>query len=281
MRVIVDSGSTKADWYYIDGERQVEKNTVGLNPLLYSEEHLNGAVLDSLPEGVGVEDISRVYFYSAGCSTQSSTQKMHRVLSSHFIKAHIEVESDLIGAARALIGSNGVGICCILGTGSNSCLYQNDVIVEQIPPLGYLLGDEGSGAWLGKQLLRAFFYEEMHESLAADFEAFLGMDRATVFIHLYHKEAPNKYLASLSRFLIEKREDVFIQNLIKQSFLEFIDRHVSKYTRSALTPVHFVGSIAYHYQKELKACLYSRCMRPGRILKKPIDGLIDFHTKLD
>ena len=280
MILIADSGSTKTDWKIIHKNgQQVLINTIGLNPVFHTEESVLMELRQQLVPHLAVEEVEAVNFYGSGCWDYKRKIVIIRALEQVFSHAVIAVEHDLLGAARATCGLQS-GIACILGTGSNSCLYDGKIIIDNVKNLGYLIGDEGSGSFLGKMLLRAYFYRELPADLAKAFEDFQPGGKSLVLDKLYGKEAPNVYLASLTRFLKQHSNHFYVQKLIANGFEAFIDRHVRKYANHLTLPVHFIGSIAFYFQDILEIVLIERAMHKGKIIRKPIEALVDFHLKL-
>lgn len=276
MIVVTDSGSTKADWIFAESNGQeILVQTKGLNPFLHTSEQIINTLREELANSPVNEDIESIYFYGAGCSDEKRCALMQRSLSIVFPNAKIFVEHDLLAAARALCGDQS-GIACILGTGSNSCLYDGRQITDNIPSLGYLIGDEGSGGHLGRSLLRSYYYREMPLELAEAFHHDIASDKTRVFDQIYGNN-PASYMASLSAFLTQHLDHPFSKTLIVDCFREFIKRHILKYNNYNGLPIHFVGSIAFHFQEILKLVLQEYQLIPGQILHKPIKNLLTYH----
>lgn len=277
MIVVADSGSSKTDWVFVDqgGFRKVI-TTAGFNPVL-QDEHTVSAHLREPFEGLSLlEKVSRVFFYGSGCWDAKRGGVIIRAIQPFFSKATIIVEHDLLGAARATCGEE-AGIACILGTGSNSCLYNGHQIVDNVTNLGYLLGDEGSGTHLGKLIVRAYFYREMPEDLARDMlEQFPG-GKTDILDNIYGSEKANLVLASYAEWVGERISHPYIQDLVKRSFGQFLDRHVLKYQGHEYLPVHFVGSLSHHFREQLSECCAERRLHLGKIIPKPIDELVAYH----
>lgn len=276
MIAVVDSGSTKADWVFIKSNgNQLKMTTRGLNPFLNPPSIIEKMIREDWDSLIDAQDINRVYFYGAGCSDEKRCLQVEEGLGKVFPNAKFTIEHDLLASARALCQSE-PGIACILGTGSNSCLYDGLNIVDNIPSLGYLAGDEGSGCYFGKQLLRTYYYREMPEDLAKPFHDDYLRNKQLVWDRMYGSNA-NVYFASLSRFMTNYVQHPYIVSLISDGFNEFISRHVVKYKDFDLLPIHFVGSVAWHYSSHLSKVLTDRGLHPGQILQKPIDSLVAFH----
>lgn len=277
MVLVADSGGTKADWVLIQpGKDDKVVTTLGFNPVVHPRDifqgELNKLTQDLMP---GVKpDV--IHYYGAGCWDYRRKAVVQEELVKFFPHAKIHVMHDLLGAGRATCGRE-PGIACILGTGSNTCLYDGKDVIDNVTNLGYLLGDEGSGAHLGKAFLRAYFYRELDDELVEAFEAFTTIDRSTVLDKVYESEVPNTYLASFTRFMGEHSDHPIIQRMVLDSFGEFLDRHVRKYRGHLGLPVNFIGSIAFHFKRILLAALHERDMHAGKFVQKPIEQLADFH----
>lgn len=268
--LIADSGSTKTSWVLTDGTMREEQESVGINPVRDSEADVERVVAQLNIEG---EAPQRVQFYGAGC-IEPYSDVVKRVLQRRFPAAEVSVESDLLGAARALCGRS-EGIACILGTGSNSCHYDGTRISANIPALGWILGDEGSGAVLGRRLVGDVLKGEFSPELCEAFTQETGLTRTTIINKVYREPMPNRWLASLVPFLGRHRNDARVRQFLIDEFRRFLRRNVAKYQRLDL-PVHFVGGIASNYQDELAEALRLEGMQLGRILKRPIDGIVEY-----
>lgn len=278
MIIIVDSGSTKADWKMISGDHIQSITTMGFNPVFHSEEVIYKELQKSFVKEVATEKATKVFYYGAGCWDARLKGVVNKALDRIFEHADIEVDHDLLGAARATCGHD-PGISCIIGTGSNSCLYDGTHVIDNVTNLGYLLGDEGSGTHLGKRLIRAFFYREMPKVLYDELEASLEGGKQSILDNVYSGEPPNVYLASFTKFMGDHQEHPFIQRILFDSFEQFIDRHVRKYRNHMSLPVHFIGSVAYYFKQTLSVILDARDMNMGNFIQKPIDDLVRFHTE--
>ncbi len=277
MVLVADSGATKADWALLDTGKEDEiVHTLGFNPVVHDPEIFAGEVerlrADLLPRAAP----THIYYYGAGCWDVRRKRPIVTSLQEAWPKAEIMVMHDLLAAARATCGSD-PGIACILGTGSNTCLYDGTDVIDNVTNLGYMLGDEGSGSCLGRAFLKAYFYRELDDELKNAFESYITVDRATVIDQVYESEMPNTYLASFTRFMGEHQEHPLIQRIVFDNFAELIDRHVRKYRGHQELPIHFIGSIAHYFKPILLAVINSRNMNPGRFIQKPINELADFH----
>lgn len=278
MLIIVDSGSTKADWQIIhaDGKRELQ-TTMGFNPFFHDEDSVESELKKDFVHKVAVDEVKSVYFYGAGCSDKMRCDIIKRGLQRIFPNAEIDVLHDLLASARAACGSK-AGIACIIGTGSNTCLYDGKDVIDNVSNLGFLLGDEGSGSHLGKLLIRAFFYRELPDDIEAKFIAAYGADKRA-FLNKIYAEGANVYLASFAKFFSANRTDFYIQKLAAEAFTELVERHILKYEGCHRLPINFVGSVAHHFQDILKVVLDEHDLNMGIIIKKPIDKLVEYHLQ--
>lgn len=277
-KLIADAGSTKVEWALLNSKGDVETTFIsdGLNALLASPDEVGSSlkgVATRLPSHVVVEEI---HYYGAGCATDSICSKMKEQLGAYWPDADLNVFSDLFGAARSLFGKK-KGIACILGTGSNSCLYDGNNIVNQIPSLGYILGDEGSGAALGKRLISDAFKNQLPESVRDKFLDAYGLTLPIILDKLYRSPSPNKFLASFVPFLRENLWNPYIYSLVLKELTKFVRRNVAMYKGAHSLEVSFTGSIAYHFAKILREAAESQGYRVTSISETPMGGLIDYH----
>lgn len=279
MKLIADSGSTKTDWCVLDGGNVVCRVAGhGINPFQQSYEEIKRIVKDELVCRLGPADaISEIEFYGAGCR-DDKIQIMDDILSRVFVKAdRVEVCSDMVGAARALFG-NSEGLACILGTGANSCLYDGRSVVANVPPLGYILGDEGSGAVLGKLFVNAMYKGGLSEQLRDKFLSESGLTLAEIINKVYREPLANRFLASMSVFIHKNLDDEALRNLVIDNFRNFFRRNVCQYKRNDL-PVGAVGSIAFYYHEQLECAAKLEGYELVKVVKSPMDGLILLNSK--
>jgi N-acetylglucosamine kinase-like BadF-type ATPase len=277
MLLIADSGSSKTDWRLVSSDGLVKPaGTAGFNPYFQTSEEIYTEILRELPRQLGILGVKEIYFYGAGCSTEKNRSIVQDGLGKLFPAALIHVSHDMMAAARALCGRE-AGIACILGTGVNSCLYDGEGITEGRPSLGFWLGDEGGGGYLGKTLIQHYFHEEMPIDLRQQFADMYQPVLGTVLENAYKKPFPNSYFASFSRFLSGRTEHPYCRQLVQHGFSLFFERYVSKYTNSSRHPVHFTGSVAYHFRDILGEVAREKGMRLGSVLQNPIEGLILYH----
>lgn len=280
MILIADSGSTKTDWICIsadDTTQPVEAHTVGLNPFHVSDNEFRKILIHDLLPQLGEVKVDNVYFYGSGVRPEVEA-RVQGLLREVFPQAEtIEAHSDLLGAARALCGRTW-GIACILGTGANSCVYDGKKIVHNTPALGYILGDEGSGAVLGKHLIHDLYTGALSHGMRMKFEQEMGMQLSDIIDRVYRQPQPNRFLASLSEFIHRHLDDEGIRDMIYSTFSDFANMHLSRYGRREL-PVSFVGSIAWYYQTQLSLVLQTLGYHVGTILKSPLEGLVAYHQQ--
>ena len=273
--LIADSGSTKTDWCLAeDGKILRQIKTDGINPVFLTDEELRNAMEDVARQ---LEDIrpEAIHFYGAGC-IPTQTERVRRALAHAFTSAgSVEAASDMLGAARGLCGRQ-AGIACILGTGSNSCFYDGENMVENVSPLGFILGDEGSGAVLGKLLVGSLLKNQLAPGLKEEFLTTYALTPADIIDRVYRRPLPNRFLASLSPFLAAHLDDPGIHRLVLDSFRDFLRRNVMQYDWQAYN-VHFCGSIAYHYQTILAEAAATYSIRLGQVVQSPMEGLVRYH----
>ena len=277
MIVVADSGSSKTDWVFIgkDGAQQTI-TSAGFNPVLHRAEEISAELTVRFGGLNFLKEVTKVFFYGSGCWDKKRAEIIVQGIQSFFPNAQLMIEHDLLGAARATCGSQ-PGISCILGTGSNSCLYDGKDIIDNVTNLGYLLGDEGSGTHMGKMIIRAFFYRELPPELAHGVQERFPGGKTDILDKIYESDKPNLFLASFASWVGDHATHPFIHALIKRSFGKFLDRQVLKYEGHEQLPVHFVGSIAHHFRTPLEECCAERGLKPGKILSKPVGELVAFH----
>ncbi len=278
MILIADSGSTKTHWCLKAANGQTsEFFTDGINPFQQTSDGIRSSIsvqlLPQIAKLMWVGPITHIYFYGAGCTPEKKPLVV-AALKACFKQAEtIVVESDMLGAAVGLLG-NQEGIACIMGTGSNSCLYDGKAIVKNVPALGFILGDEGSGAVLGKRLVADLLKNQMGEELKEKFLTQYNTSQAEIIDNVYRKPFPNRYLASLSKFASENLDNEKVYALVYDHFAQFVIRNLKQYPA---LPVGFIGSIAYYYQDVLKKVLADHGLELGKILQSPMEGLKEYH----
>lgn len=279
-KLIADAGSTKVEWALLkdNGEVAVSFVSDGLNALLANPDVVTNAFREvnlRLPNEINIDEI---HYYGAGCATDEICLKVKEAIAEIWPKADIHVSSDLLGAARSLFGKR-KGIACILGTGSNSCLYDGSVIVSQIPSLGYVLGDEGSRAALGKRLVSDAFKNQLPESIREKFLKAYNLTLPGILDNIYRNPSPNKFLASLVPFLYDNLWNPYIYSLVLKELTKFVGRNVAMYPGAHTLDLSFTGSIAFHFAKILREAAESLGYRVTSISETPMDGLLEFHRQ--
>ncbi|GAB3923172.1 N-acetylglucosamine kinase [Mucilaginibacter myungsuensis] len=277
MILVADSGSSKTDWLLDNpGGEPSAYSTDGLNPYFLTEKEIIKKLQDQLQGLLDVaHKVTEIYFFGAGCSSPDRHEVVSNALSSVFPKAYISVDSDLLGCAYATCGHE-KGICCILGTGSNISFFDGEEVAEGKHGLGFVLGDEGAGTWLGKSLVTDYLYGNMPADIAKQFGDAYQLDKETVISKVYMQAGGNAYLASFTRFLSKIRETEYAQQVLSNSFTEFIETNIKSYPEYRRYKCHFVGSIAYHFADELKAHCATHHIQVGKIIPKPIHELLKF-----
>lgn len=280
MLLIADSGSTKTSWCLVDRQQQQEHyKTIGYNPHYISSEGISKSIQENLLNMMVAQpnEIKEVHFYGAGCSTPADVEVVNAAMRDCFPHSRIVVEHDLLAAARALCGRN-AGIACILGTGSNSCFYDGSEVKDNVDALGFMIGDEGGGANLGKLLIKSFFYRDMPSDLKKAFDERYQLTKAELFDNVYQKPLPNRYMAQYTLFYRDHLNHPFIQGLLQTNFRGFLQKQVSKYEKVTEIPIHFIGSIAYYFKTELNNVMKEMDFELGQVIRNPMEGLINFHT---
>lgn len=274
MILITDSGSTKADWALVDQGVCVSRvKTCGFNPYMQTADEMVCRLKDSALQKIADNGVEALWFYGAGCTPGEKSESVAMALRAVFGReCKIHVESDMLGAARALCQDK-EGIACILGTGSNSCLYDGRKIVAQVPPLGYILGDEGSGAHLGKLLVGDILKRQMPREITEAFFDELGMTMTDIIDKVYRQPFPNRWLASLSPFIHLHLANEAVREMATGAFTAFFTRNVCNYDRPDL-PVGLVGSVAYYYQEVIREAADKLGLTIGQVRQTPMEGLI-------
>ena len=292
MRLIIDSGSTKMGWILLDG-RTVRNHfiTKGFNPN-YSDLHDLENIISLVEtqcfaspnhtlqdiETQSIASLQQIHYYGTGCGSEQNCQIIKGVFQRYFPQAEITVTHDLMAACHALLGHES-GIACILGTGSNSCVYDGENITERAVSLGYLVGDEGSGMHIGREMVRAYFYGFMPDGLKQQFEATYHLDLKVFIDKLYHDGQPSRYLATFAKFAGEHQNEPFIRVLVKRCFDDFIKAFILRFDNYKSLKVNFVGSVAYHFRDILKETLEASKIKVGEIMASPTEGLVRYYSE--
>lgn len=279
MILIADSGSTKTDWRLIDGSKKCQISTQGLNPYFLSIEDIVTILSKELLTDAAIDSTLPldIIFYGAGCGTEPKKEIVKAALALLFPKSTIEINSDLLGAARALCGTD-PGIAAILGTGANTCYYDGQKIAENRASLGYLLGDEGSGAHIGKTFIQAYLNQEMPQYLSDRFYERFKLSTADILDAVYKKPMPNRFLASFSKFIYQNLKEQYIIDLVVSCFEQFFDKHICKYPQHKELQLSCVGSVGFYYSNILRAVATKKGVAIDKIVETPIAGLTLYHT---
>lgn len=277
MILIAESGATKTDWRLIEESGAVETDsTVGINPFHQSKDEIIQIVSTGKYKDKA-DSIKKIFYYGAGCNYPDQVAKVENAIKHHYPKSDVYVTHDLLAAARASCGTE-EGIACILGTGSNSCLYNGRQIIATSPSLGYILGDEGSGAFLGKKLVTDFVFKKVPETLWHGLMEEYNLSISEILDRIYSRNSPNVYLASFSPFIKANIEHPYMHGLVYEAFYEFVNRHILSYNKREVK-INFVGSVAYAFENVLQSVIEDNGLIFGRVVKSPISGLVKFHQQ--
>lgn len=276
VKLIADSGATKCEWVLLHKGKTKKIRTQGISPYFLSPEQIVELLDQQVKRKLKDVNVDEIFYYGTGIRNPENLRIVRSSFKKVFPKSKIEVNDDMLAAARSLNGHN-PGIACNLGTGSFSLFYNGKKIVKEVMGQGYVLGDEGSGAYLGKKVLQYFLYNTFDEELMARFNAKYHTNRAEILDNVYKKPFPSRYLASFAMFLAENRGHYMIENIIEDGLNDFIFNHLYKYRQSWTHPVNFVGSIAFGFRDVLKELCASYELETGKIIKDPMPGLVAFH----
>ncbi len=278
MILIADSGSTKTEWREIEGGKSGRSYiSSGINPFFVTGDDIIRLLGTELPEMMG-KTVSRIFFYGTGVSNASKAEIVRGALSSFFRTDNLFIGSDLLGAARSLCQDQ-AGIACIIGTGSNSCYYDGKNIVSNVSPLGYILGDEGGGAVIGRKLVAGVLKKQLPGIVIENFFRAYPYTPAEILDNVYNMPAPNRFLGQFTRFISDNIHVPELQAMITSSFDEFITRNVLSYPEARKYPVHFTGSIAYHFRPFLEELLSKHRLQPGIFTLTPMENLVSYHIQ--
>ena len=275
-KLIADSGATKAEWCLISGGKKRTITTQGISPYFLSTDQIAALLTKELLPKLRRIQIDEIYYYGTGCANPVNARSVKKALAKVFPGTAAEVTHDLMAAARALCGRQ-KGIACILGTGSNSCYYDGKKIVRNSPGLGYVLGDEGSGAYLGKKVIQYYLYGTFDEELRGRFDLTYTTTAPEILENVYKKPLPNRYLAGFARFLADNRGHYMIENIIEDGLNDFFFTHLCKYKETWTLPVSFTGSVAFGFKDVLQQLCASYEFDLGQVIKAPMDGLVEYH----
>lgn len=279
MILIADGGSTKADWILLDksGEQVLKTRTEGLNPAVFEKDLMKKRIQENQDFANYREEITKVFFYGAGCGTPGPTSVLKQLFESYFVNATVVVKEDTYAATYAVTTSP--GIVCILGTGSNSSYFDGINVIDGVASLGYILMDEASGNYFGKRLIRDYFYGRMPKNLAKKFEKNFDVDADTIKWNIYKESNPNTYLAHFAEFIFRNERNAYFNKVLEKGINVFFKTRVLTYKEVANVPVHFVGSIAYFAKDIIEIVAKKHKVELGKIVRRPIDGLIDYHRE--
>ncbi|MBO9155139.1 N-acetylglucosamine kinase [Chitinophaga sp. GCM10012297] len=279
VTLVADSGSTKAEWCLMDGKQRSTYFTQGISPYFQTSVQMEELIrAELLPQMAADRLPDEIFYYGTGCAAEDSVKLVRKALHAVWPKARADVQTDLMGAARALCGRE-PGIASILGTGSNSCYYDGNTIVKNNPGLGFILGDEGSGAFLGRKVLQYYLYQTFDDEMRFRFDQKFNVNRDQILDNVYRQPLPNRYLASFAPFLAENRGHYMIENILEDGINDFFFNHLYKYSESWTVPLHFAGSVAWHFRDILEELCQLYELQLGRVLRNPMDGLTLFHEE--
>lgn len=276
IKLIADSGATKAEWCLLHNGKQKKITTLGISPYFLGKKEVEDLVRGKLIPKLKGAIVDELHYYGTGCSNKENVAMLKQVFKKCFPGATVNLNSDLLAAAKAVCG-NEKGIACILGTGSNSCYYDGKKIVRNSPGLGYVLGDEGSGAYLGKKVVQYYLYKTFDEDLRLSFETMFTDNPYDILDKVYKHPLPNRYLASFTTFLSQHRGHYMIENILEDGLNDFFFTHLCKYKEVWKYPINFCGSIAYVFKDVLIQLCNSYEFDMGKIIRKPMDGLVPYH----
>jgi N-acetylglucosamine kinase-like BadF-type ATPase len=276
--LIADNGGTKCEWCLVDNGKTKKFNTVGLSLYFLTANQVEDIIEKEVITRLKHLRPARLFFYGTGLGNKGNMQAMKIVLAKKFPKTIICADTDMLGAARALSGSD-KGNICILGTGSNCCYYDGNKIKTNYPGLGYVLGDEGSGAYMGRKVIQHYLYNIFDEALKESFCSTFQLTKEEILEGVYKKEKPNYFLASFASFLLAHRGHYLIENIIEDALNDFFLLHLSRLKETRKYPTHFTGSVAYFFKDKIKELCNNYGMHMGKISQKPMSGLLSFHNK--
>lgn len=280
MIAIVDSGSTKSDWVILDEFKNVflKTETIGFNPNFISRELIVPEIEKNTSLTSVKNSITKIYFYGSGCGVQQNRETIAQEVSRVFFNADITVREDLAAAAYAAYNGK-PAIVCIMGTGSNSCYFDGENITIKLPSLGILIGDEGSGSAIGKQLVRRFFMQKLPQDLNAEFEDTYHLTIDEALKNMYHSTRPNAFLADFNKFVVERKDHPYFIQMVSEEMRNFFDYQVLPYEESKTSEINFIGSIAYYYENILRSVASELHLNVGHVVQKPIESLVNYHIK--
>lgn len=276
--IIADSGATKCQWTLVIGKQKKTITTIGISPYFLSTSQIIETIQKGFQKKIDPTSIDAVYFYGTGLSNPLNVASIKKALKSVFSKAKLDIQTDLVAVGRATCQHH-KGVACILGTGSNTGYYNGKKIVKNSPGLGYVLGDEGSGAYLGKKVLQYYLYQTFDEELMHSFESKYQVNKDQILDSIYKQPLPNRYMASFAEFLSAHRGHYLIENIIEDGINDFFFAHLNKLNESWLYPIHFAGSVAYVFRDVIQQLATAYELEIGKIIKSPMEGLLVYHQQ--
>jgi N-acetylglucosamine kinase-like BadF-type ATPase len=280
MKLLVDSGSTKADWIAIDEKGKVlfTTQTLGLNPEVLDKEEIISRLNDKFDIEHNKKKAKQLFFYGAGCGTDRMKDFLSKIFQEYFPNATVTVHEDTYAAVYATTPKDEKAIVCILGTGSNCSYFDGKVLHQKVQSLGYIVMDDGSGNRFGRHLLRGYYFNTMPPLLAKEFEEEYNVDADYIKANLYKEANPNAYLATFAKFIIKHKDNEFCKKIIRRELKDFTKNYIMQYENCHDVPVHFIGSIAFYLKDELEQILNKYDIKMVNVLRRPIDGLIAYHV---
>jgi glucosamine kinase len=280
MILIADSGSTKTDWVLTDGKKRLSRHsTIGFNPYFIGADMMYDSLTVKLSPQFNINQVKEVYFYGAGCSNTENITIANKALTKFFTNAKVSVGHDMLAAARALLG-NKSGFAAIIGTGSNTCIYNGKEVEQNIDSLGYLLGDEGSGSYIGKKILRDFMRGYLPRTLERKFIKYYNLKDSDIFDALYNKPAPNRFLAGFCKFADHNKDHEYIIKILKSSFSDFFENLVKHYPDYKKYTFNCVGSVGFIFKDRLIEVAGGYKMKVGKLIASPIEELVNYHLEM-
>ena len=282
MILVVDSGSTKTDWIAVDTKGKIlfSTQTLGLNPQVLSSAILKERIINNFDLYQNREQVTDLYFYGAGCGVESPQLRINKVFDEIFTNAEKTIKEDTYAAVYAASKPEEKAVVCILGTGSNCTYFDGKDIEQRVTSLGYILMDEASGNFYGKQLIRSYYFNTMPKSLANEFEREYDLSPDSIKENIYRRENPNTFLATFSKFLIKHKDNELFQKIIKNGLGRFINHQILQFDNAREVPIHFIGSISFFLKEEIKQALEEKGLTMGRIVQRPIEELVKYHIRL-
>ncbi|MFK5857391.1 MAG: ATPase [Bacteroidota bacterium] len=278
MILIADSGSTKTSWILTDGLEIIKQiTTIGYNPYYHNNDSLLSSMNDDLLPVIDGIDIEKIFFYGSGCSSNINCTMVKSALWQLFPNALVEVNHDLTGAAVALLNNN-EGIACILGTGSNSCHWDGKQIIQNVPSVGYILGDEGSGTYIGMKILKGILEKTAPSEIIKSYYHENNTSFEEVLTTIYNKPKPNNFISAVSIFAQNNISNSWVRETVKQSFTDFVENQIKQYSNYQNLESSFTGSIAYHFKDILTETCHESGIKLGTIIKDPIKNLFLYHS---